>query len=209
MANKKNIISEDAYFLHISREKEADFNKNYKALHAPGAPSEKDGFYQVSAKLKKIKNPNTGKFAGFVSTRSLYGWVDSENNVWIPAGQMREKRVSQHWTVEQQDGAYILVFPTKKRRIWRQAQDCIIACDKVVVYSAKDEEAFFEWIKKVSCIEKIWSDGDKIYLALASYDLDECHVANLEALFRRYKIDLTLLKDFLRKADNRALLKLL
>jgi hypothetical protein len=208
--NKKRTVDDGAYFLQISSKQETDFNKHYKALHAPGVPSERDGFCNKPGEnFIKVKNLNTGKFAEYVSIRSLYGWIDRKNNVWIPVGQKKGERVPEHWCVEQQDGARTLVFPVKKRRIWRQMQHCVIACNKVSIYSAKDEEAFFEWIKKMSCVERIWSDGDTLYLALATHDLDEGHIVNLHALFRRYKIDLKLLKDFLRKADNPALLKLI
>jgi len=77
-----------------------------------------------------------------------------------------------------------------------------LVCKGVIFYSNKDEDAFFEWIKKIECIEKFEGSGDELYLDIASRDLHDHDLRDLIALFYRYRIDMKQLQQFLT-ADNR------
>lgn len=75
-----------------------------------------------------------------------------------------------------------------------------ITCKKVEFLSSFDEDAFFEWIKKIECIENIEGAGDELYLDLSSTDLQDKDLRELIALLYRYNIDMKQLKIFLN--DN-------
>jgi len=76
--------------------------------------------------------------------------------------------------------------------------DIYLTCKGVIFYSNKDEDAFFEWIKKIECIEKFDAAGDELYLDIA-HDHD---LRDLIALLYRYRIDMKQLQQFLTD-DNR------
>jgi hypothetical protein len=77
-----------------------------------------------------------------------------------------------------------------------------LTCKRVKFYSNKDEDAFFEWIKKIECIEKFEAAGDELYLDIASKELHDHDLRDLLALFFRYNIDMKQLQRFLTE-DNR------
>jgi hypothetical protein len=209
MKNEPMLLDDGTYYFQINEKKEAAFRKSYRALHQPGIPCESDGFYKhAKTGLKKVRNPNIGRFANLERDKVRYGWLDNENSIWVPSGPSRHGALAS-WHVENVDGTRRLVFSSKKRRQWTGAQQCAIECEKVVMRCFNDEEAFFEWVKRISCIEHIEGSEDKLRFVFATYDLDEQHVSDLYALFRRYKIEMNLLKDFLKHADNRKLVRLL
>lgn len=78
-----------------------------------------------------------------------------------------------------------------------------LVCKKVIFYSQTDEDAFFEWIGKIDCIENFYGEGDRLYLELATDDLHDYSLRDLLALFYRYNIDMKQLKRFLNK-ENRS-----
>ena len=64
----------------------------------------------------------------------------------------------------------------------------ILTYKRVKFYSLKDEDAFFEWIKKIECIESFSGKGDELYLHITSKNIDDGALRDLLALFYRYKI---------------------
>lgn len=81
--------------------------------------------------------------------------------------------------------------------------ETILVCKSVRFYARKDEDAFFEWINKIKCIEKTSAKGRELYLHIACDDLHEYDLRDLLALFYRYKIDMKRLKMFLNE-DNKS-----
>ena len=79
----------------------------------------------------------------------------------------------------------------------------ILICKGVRFYSPKDEAAFFEWIKKIDCIENISAASDELYLEITSIDLHDSDLRELLALFHRYQIDMKQLSIFLNKANKK------
>ncbi len=77
-----------------------------------------------------------------------------------------------------------------------------IICKSVLFYSQKDEAAFFEWIKKIDCIDNISGAGNELYLHVASVILHDYDLRELVALFKRYNINMKQLKIFLNE-DNK------
>jgi hypothetical protein len=65
-----------------------------------------------------------------------------------------------------------------------------LTCKRVTFYSMLDESIFFEWIKKIDCIEKYEGAGDELYLDLYPKKINYENMKNLIALFYRYNIDM-------------------
>ena len=49
----------------------------------------------------------------------------------------------------------------------------ILICKGVRFYCRKDEDAFFEWIKKIDCIDETSASGDELYLHIAADDIHD------------------------------------
>lgn len=83
-----------------------------------------------------------------------------------------------------------------------KSEEIILICRAVHFYCRKDEDAFFEWIKKIDCIDEISAAGDELYLHIKEWPVDDQNLDDLIGLFYRYKIDMTQLKRFLTE-DNK------
>ncbi|WP_243311816.1 hypothetical protein [Fundidesulfovibrio agrisoli] len=66
----------------------------------------------------------------------------------------------------------------------------------VAYYSPGDEEAFFEWLDRIECVEGGSGSGDTLYISVDRAELDEECLTELLALFRRYGVDLKQLRVF-------------
>lgn len=78
----------------------------------------------------------------------------------------------------------------------------ILVCKSVTFYARKDEDAFFEWIKKIECIDDFKGIGKELYLYIACSDLHDHDLRDLLALFYRYKIDMKQLTRFLTPTNK-------
>lgn len=66
----------------------------------------------------------------------------------------------------------------------------------VTYYSPGDEEAFFEWLDRIECVEGGSGSGDTLYISVNRAEVDEDCLTELLALFRRYEVDLKQLRVF-------------
>lgn len=64
----------------------------------------------------------------------------------------------------------------------------VLECVRVKFYSSHDEDAFFEWINKITSIKKIKGVGDKVMLFVAKEGIVNDEIFDLYALFKRYGI---------------------
>ena len=80
-------------------------------------------------------------------------------------------------------------------------KETILICKSVKFYSFKDEDAFFEWIKKIECIRKFSGKGRELYLHLTD-KIDDTNLDDLIGLFYRYKIDMKQLAQFLTRKNK-------
>lgn len=78
----------------------------------------------------------------------------------------------------------------------------VLICKGITFYARKDEDAFFEWIKKIECVENISGAGDELYLHIVSNELHDYDLRDLLGLFYRYKVDMKQLQRFLSE-DNK------
>jgi len=77
-----------------------------------------------------------------------------------------------------------------------------LVCKNVKFYFEKDETAFFEWIKKIKCIDYTSAVGDELYLHIKEKEISDDNLRDLIGLFCRYKIDMKQLQIFLN-ANNK------
>ena len=49
-----------------------------------------------------------------------------------------------------------------------------LTCKSVMFYSTKDEDAFFEWVKKITCIERFWGKGNNFFIFYSKKRIDFC-----------------------------------
>lgn len=79
----------------------------------------------------------------------------------------------------------------------------ILICKSVRYFCNKDEDAFFEWIKKINCIAKISGAGRELYLHIRTDKIQDQDLDDLIGLFYRYKVDMKQLARFLTD-DNKS-----
>lgn len=81
--------------------------------------------------------------------------------------------------------------------------ETILICRSVIFYSENDENSFFEWIKKIECIERIAGLKNELYLHMVCDDLHDHDLRDLLALFYRYRIDMKQLQIFLNPENEK------
>ena len=84
----------------------------------------------------------------------------------------------------------------------KNKKEIILVCKAVRFYCNKDEDAFFEWIKKIDCIDETSGAGRELYLHIASNIINDQGLDDLIGLFFRYKIDMKQLQSFLTDANK-------
>lgn len=80
-----------------------------------------------------------------------------------------------------------------------------LICDSIQFYSQGDEDAFFQWVKGISCVTEIHGVGTAIILSLG-HAPSEFELRELIALFYRYKVELNQLASF-ETVENRGWFK--
>lgn len=160
-------------------------------LKQPGIPTQEDGY--IPPKNWDGKKIQSTQDDG-------YGWPDAQGNLWVSHSLNAEKNA--YWSVESLSDAYYTVYQLDTTEKNETHDELTLVCRRVIFYHRKDEAAFFEWIKKIECIDRIMAQGDEIYLQIACKDLHDHDLMDLIGLLYRYKIDMQQLKIFLT-ADNK------
>jgi hypothetical protein len=70
-------------------------------------------------------------------------------------------------------------------------------------FSSGDEGAFFDWLGRIGCVERVRGEGDTLNMHFKSVPVSNTDLRELVALFHRYRLDKSPLKQFL-SADNAA-----
>lgn len=81
-------------------------------------------------------------------------------------------------------------------------KDIILKCSPLRFYTEDDEELFFEWVKKIKCINKFEGVGRELHLYITSKNIPDNDLLNLMALFDRYKFDADQLKVFINESNK-------
>lgn len=82
-----------------------------------------------------------------------------------------------------------------------------LVCKRVAYYGLTDKELFFHWICMLSSVHHINGDGDELYLVLKSDQLNEQHIMELLAFFKRYAIDLRQIRPLLNETNQAYFMK--
>lgn len=77
-----------------------------------------------------------------------------------------------------------------------------LVCKSVTFHARKDEDAFFEWIQKIGCINNFSGAGRELYLHIPTTDLDNTDLKDLIGLLYRYNIDMKQLKVFVNDKNK-------
>lgn len=78
-----------------------------------------------------------------------------------------------------------------------------LTCKRVRYCAPKDEDIFFEWIKKIKCVKSFEGARDELYLDLVETPPTDQDLEDLIGLFYRYKVDMKQLARFLTP-ENKA-----
>ena len=71
-------------------------------------------------------------------------------------------------------------------------------------YSLEDEELFFCWLNKISCIKSYKGIGKELHVVVSSKPITFNEYKNLNGIFKRYKLKSTeQLKDLFGTEDNK------
>ncbi|MGA9530667.1 MAG: hypothetical protein WBQ73_02140 [Candidatus Babeliales bacterium] len=84
----------------------------------------------------------------------------------------------------------------------KPTSDNILVCETVKFYCYKDEEAFFDWIKKIECISQFSGKGKTLYLHITTNPITDQDLDDLIGLFCRYNIDMKQLARFLTNKNK-------
>ncbi len=71
-----------------------------------------------------------------------------------------------------------------------------LEADSIKYFSQYDEESFFEWLGKLSCVKKFEGQGTVLYIDVDLDAVDEYSLRDILALFRRYNISMKQLAIF-------------
>ena len=70
-----------------------------------------------------------------------------------------------------------------------------------VFFSSGDEDAFFDWLGRIRCIQEVRGEGDGLQILFESVAVSDPDLRELIAVFHRYRLDPAPLKQFL-SAEN-------
>ena len=72
----------------------------------------------------------------------------------------------------------------------------VLQAKRVWYYSKNDEAAFFEWLDKLSCVEKYEGEADVLNVHVNETLVDEYSLREILSLFFRYSVDMKQLRVF-------------
>ena len=78
----------------------------------------------------------------------------------------------------------------------------VLLWKKPIFFSSNDKAAFYNWTKKIPCIDAIKEKNGSICLYIACKDLHDTDLFDLIGLFARYKINMKQLAVFLNKNNK-------
>jgi hypothetical protein len=71
-----------------------------------------------------------------------------------------------------------------------------LTAQELCFFSQLDEDAFFEWLKKLRCVSKFEGKGEALVIRVLNAKVDEFALRELLALFHRYGLDMKQLSIF-------------
>ena len=77
-----------------------------------------------------------------------------------------------------------------------------LICKRISFYSTFDDDAFFEWLKKISCVSNVKGFGEELYINVDKSKITEIDLREILALFYRYNVEMKQLGDFLNDENK-------
>lgn len=77
-----------------------------------------------------------------------------------------------------------------------------LVCKAVRYMSTIDEDFFFAWIDRISCIEKVEGVGSELHLYIQEHNISRSNLKEILTLFLRYRIDTEQLKIFVKDENK-------
>jgi hypothetical protein len=68
-------------------------------------------------------------------------------------------------------------------------------------FSSGDEDVFFDWLGRIRCVEEVRGEGEALQVLFKSAAVSDPDLRELIAVFQRYRLDPSQLKQFLT-AEN-------
>jgi hypothetical protein len=89
------------------------------------------------------------------------------------------------------------------RRVNRTAMPILIRNPDGPYYSAGDERAFWEWLKRIPCVVRMRGSGPELRIHIRRRRISDRCLGELLALFRRYDIEMSQLAQFESSSNRR------
>lgn len=77
-----------------------------------------------------------------------------------------------------------------------------LICSPLRFYSTYDEDALFEWLAKIKCINEIQGIGRELHVKVKSSKISDIDLENILGIFQRYKFDMKQLSVFLNEGNK-------
>lgn len=68
-----------------------------------------------------------------------------------------------------------------------QNKEITLICTPLKFYAPLDEDALFEWLNKIECIESYKGIGEELHIYLKTSSITRREAWNLRGVFKRYK----------------------
>lgn len=184
------------YYFRVTEAVQDMFEKKRRYAVRPTEQSTA-GEYRVSKQCdnKKVKNPHFGANESYHHDVPRYGWLDSEESVWVSSCHDIESELF-HWDIFRIDGTIGLCFADKPLVASENASCPVIILRDITMYSPNDERVFLEWLFDIDCIERISGVGSELRLHMVSNDIFASDLDELTGVFKRYQLDQRLLECF-------------
>lgn len=78
----------------------------------------------------------------------------------------------------------------------------VLVARSIEYYSQLDEEAFFQWIKRIACVRETSGRGLELLIEVDDQVMDDACLRDLLAIFHRYRIDSKSLSIFLSEKNS-------
>lgn len=71
-----------------------------------------------------------------------------------------------------------------------------LKAESVAYYSKHDENCFFDWLGKISCVAKFYGRGRALFIVVDQAAVTRADLLELIGFFYRYGLDMTQLREF-------------
>ncbi len=79
----------------------------------------------------------------------------------------------------------------------------VLHAESVIYLSQFDEDAFFEWLNKIKCINRYDGEGGFLRIYIIKSLVDDYSLRELLAVFYRYRIDMKQLAGFVTEKNKK------